>query len=80
MGAEEKQRQYMIGIVNSIIYEAEIQRNNLNTYASTLAQVWKGSEQASIQMVINTAISELNSAINTYYNVLSELQSNIFVT
>lgn len=76
MSFEERQRQFMISIVLSIIPEAETQRNNLMTYANTLLLYWKGTEKTIIQEAINKAISELNSAINQYYNILAILQQH----
>lgn len=76
MSFEERQRQFMISIVLSIIPEAETQRNNLMAYANTLLLYWKGTEKTIIQEAINKAISELNSAINQYYNILTILQQH----
>ena len=78
MIGEEQQRQYMISIINSIITEAETQRNTLTAYYNTIAQAIKSSEQQSVLPIISTAISELNAAINSYYNILGILRNHVF--
>ena len=40
----QNQRQYMLGIVNSIIYELENQKANLRKYQAIIEENWRGEE------------------------------------
>ena len=60
----QNQRQYMLGIVNSIIYELENQKANLRKYQAIIEENWRGEEVRYISMSLNTAFSEINMALN----------------